>query len=201
MTVKKLVIGSLGTNCYLVWDTDLNGIIIDPGSAGDFIIQKITDLRLKPKLIVATHEHFDHVLAAQELKLTLSIPFLIHRADLFLLKRAQESAKHFLGFTEGLPAEADKFIKEGNRIRFGNETLKVIETPGHTPGSVCLYGNGVLFSGDTLFADGVGRTDFSYSSPKDLQKSLVKLSKLPPNTIVYPGHGEETHIGNGKVVI
>jgi len=175
-----------------------DAIIIDPGDDADYIIRKIQDLKLKPQLIIATHGHFDHVLAVPELKLAFQVPFLMHRADLFLLKRSAETSQFFTGVRGDPPLMPDKFIKEGDIIKFGQEKLKVMETPGHTPGSVCLYATGVLFSGDTLFADGVGRTDFSYASSTQLQKSLQKLSHLPPATRVLPGHGPETTIGEEK---
>lgn len=184
MRVEKVVVGQLGTNCYLVWDEKTRKtIIIDPGDDGDYIIRKIQDFKLSPVLIIATHGHFDHVLAALELKLAFSIPFLIHKADLFLLNRVQQP---------------NKFVKEGDIISFGQEKLKVLETPGHSPGGISLLEKGVVFSGDTIFADGFGRTDFSYGSKEDLEKSVKKLFKLPEDTIVYPGHGEETTIGEIK---
>ena len=195
MRVEKLVVGQLATNCYLVWDEKTrDSIIIDPGDDGDYIIQKIQDLKLFPKLLIATHGHFDHVLAALELRLAFSISFLIHKNDLFLLNRASQTAKHFLELRFDPSAKPDKFIKEGDTIRFGGEKLKVLETPGHTPGGISLLGKRIIFSGDTLFADGFGRTDFSYGSKKDLEKSIEKLFKLPDDTLVYPGHGEEITI-------
>lgn len=199
MRIERLVVGQLATNCYLVWDEKTQeAIIIDPGDAADFIIRKIQDFNLKPKLIIVTHGHFDHVLAAAELKLVFQVPFLMNKKDLAILKRMKESTRYFTGIIPDLPPpRVDKFIKEGDIIKFGKENLKVIETPGHSPGGVALYnrGEGVLFSGDTLFQQGVGRTDFSYASEKDLIKSIKKLFKLPPQTKVYPGHGEETTIG------
>lgn len=195
MRIEKLVVGTLSTNCYLVWEKKTRkALIIDPGDDGGFIIQKIQDLMLSPQNIIVTHGHFDHVLAATELKLVFAIPFLIHRADLFLLRQAQQSAKHFLGIEVDPPAEPDEFVKEGNFLKIGHEELKVLETPGHTPGGISLLGKGIVFTGDTLFSSGFGRTDFSYGSKENLQKSLVKLFKLPGNTVVYPGHGEETTI-------
>lgn len=213
MQIEQLVVGQLQANCYLVWDEKTSqAIIIDPGDDGDFIIRRIQDFNLEPKLVIATHGHFDHVLAVTELKLAFNIPFLIHRADLFLLNRAPRTAQFFTGVKSDPSLPADKFIKEGDIIKFGKESLKVIETPGHTPGSICLYqkrdtvhprggvapaahlgGEGILFSGDTLFAQGVGRTDFKYASKEQLEKSIEKLLKLPPETLVYPGH-EETEI-------
>ena len=198
MEIEKLVVGQMAENCYLVFDKKTReAVIIDPGDDGDYLIRKITDLKLKPVLIVATHGHFDHVLAVLELKLAYRIPFLIHQRDLFLLKLAQQSAKHFLGIKVDPVPLPDRFLKDGDEIEFGTQKLKVMETPGHTPGSICLYAlchpelvSGSVFTGDTVFADGVGRTDFSYSSKEDLKKSLEKILKLPDNILVYPGHGE-----------
>ena len=181
----------MAENCYLVYDKKTKeAIIIDPGDDGDYLIRKITDLKLKPVLIVATHGHFDHILAVLELKLAFKITFLMHQADLFLLKQAQQSAKHFLGIEVDPVPPPDRFLKDGDEIEFGTQKLKVLETPGHTPGSICLLGEDVVFTGDTVFSNGVGRTDFSYSSKEDLKKSLEKILKLPDNILVYPGHGK-----------
>jgi len=130
--IEKLVVGQLQTNCYLVWDEKSGEvIIIDPADDADYIIRRIQDFELKPKLILATHGHFDHVLAVPELKLAYGIPFLMHKADLFLLKRSKETAKYFTGAQADPPLMPNKFIKEGDLIKFGKEKLKVIETPGH----------------------------------------------------------------------
>lgn len=220
MKIEKLVVGQLQTNCYLVWDEKSGeGIIIDPGDDGDYIVRRVQDLEIKPHLIVATHGHFDHVLAATELKLAFQISFLMHRADLPVLKKIQSSARYWLGIKVDPPPTVDRFIKEGDWVEFGQEKLKVIESPGHSPGGVVLYANQarvkdsepgseensdekfILFSGDTLFKQGVGRTDLSYSSEKDLMKSLKKLLKLPPETVVYPGHGPETTIREEKEIL
>ena len=207
MKIEKLVVGQLQTNCYLAWDEKSipsNGIkdavIIDPGDDADYIIRKIQDFELKPKLILATHGHFDHVLAVPELKLAYGIPFLMHEADLFLLKRSKETAKYFTGAQADPPLMPDKFFKERDLIKFGKERLKVIETPGHSPGGVSFFSRGVIFDGDTLFYRGIGRYDFSYASKEGLFNSIDKLFKLPDKTRVYPGHGEETTIGEEKKV-
>jgi len=209
MEIESLRVGQLETNCYLVFcPKTKEAVIIDPGDAGDFISQKILDLKLKPKLILATHGHFDHILAVTELKLAFNIPFLMHKGDLFLLKRVKRTAEYFLGYPADLPPAVDHYLTKREVVTFGEEKLKVIETPGHTPGGVSFYGSaslttggstpltigGVLFSGDTLFCQGVGRTDFSYCAYKDLMKSLQKLFKLPPKTVVHPGHGPETNL-------
>ena len=199
MRIEKLVVGQLQTNCYLVWDEKSGeAVIIDPADDADYIIRKIQDFELKPKLILATHGHFDHVLAVPELKLAYGIPFLMHEADLFLLKRSRETAKFFTRLEADPPLMPNKFLKEGDLIKFGKEKLKVIETPGHSPGGVSFFNRGVIFDGDTLFYRGIGRYDFSYASRDDLFASIKKLFKLPDKTIVYPGHGEETTVGEEK---
>jgi hydroxyacylglutathione hydrolase len=201
MEIKTLSLGQLQTNCYLVWCPDtLEAIIIDPADEADFITQEILNLKLKPKYIVLTHGHFDHVLGVLELKLNFNIPILLHKNDLSLYKQTQKSAQYWLKMQVDPTPPPDKFIKQNDQIKFGAETLKVIETPGHTPGSICLlsqkphFGSAVLFSGDTLFKNGIGRTDFKYSNPKDMQNSLKILSKLPKKTLVYPGHGPSTSL-------
>lgn len=197
MEVQSLIVGQLQTNCYLVFDPKTREtLIIDPGDDGDYIIRKIRDLELKPTMILVTHGHFDHVLAVTELKLAFNIPLLMHKDDLPILKRVQKTTKYFTGSQTDPPTMPDKFIKDGDLITFGKEKLKVIAAPGHTPGGVAFYGSGNLFSGDTLFADGFGRTDFSYASKADLEKSITKILKLPKNTVVYPGHGEGFNLKN-----
>src|SRR3989344_9190729 len=218
LTVKTLTVGDLAANCYLVSSSDGGAstdddssevetgcVIIDPGDDADFISETITNQKLKPLAIILTHGHFDHVLGCLELKLNFALSIYLNEKDRKLYTSANQSAKHWLKKNTLKVPPIDQFIKEGDEIKIGNEKLKVIETPGHTPGSICLYSspphnskfiihNSVLFTGDTLFKDAVGRTDLSYSSPSDLSKSLLKLKavscQLP--TVVYPGHGEST---------
>jgi len=203
LTVKRLIVGQLATNCYLIYDrASGEAIIIDPGDDGDYIIRVLADLEVKPVKIVATHGHFDHILAANELKLAYQIPFLIHREDEFLLKRMGDSASHFLGLATDPAPKTDTYLEEGDSIKVGSLSLKVLATPGHTPGSISLYSKklGIIFVGDVIFAEGgVGRTDFKYASAKDLEKSIKKLLKLPKDTLIYPGHGEETTIQESRL--
>lgn len=206
--IRTLPVGQLTTNCYLVIDGKTKkALIIDPGDSAEYIINVLRDEGATPTAIVATHGHFDHILAVTELKLAFNIPFLINGKDRFLVARMQESARHFLKIEvdpppalafgksqwRAGPPQIDGTLK--NKIKAGSTTLTILETPGHTPGSVCLYHKekGILFTGDTLFANGgVGRTDFSYSSKNDLNRSLQHLFKLPLDTIIYPGHGESS---------
>lgn len=202
MEIRKLVTGQLQTNCYLVFDNQApNVIIIDSGDDADYIARIITDLNKTPSKIIATHGHFDHVLAVTELKLAYDIPFLIHKNDEFLLKRLQSTAKHFLGVKTDPAPLVDKYLKEGDEIEVGKYVLKVIETPGHTPGGISLYCKKakVLFAGDTIFEKGgVGRTDFVYANNSHLMESIRKLLKLPEETVVYTGHGGKTTIKEVK---
>ncbi|MDP3998655.1 MAG: MBL fold metallo-hydrolase [bacterium] len=193
--LRILPVGQLETNCYLVFDREASeGLIIDPGDDADYIMRAIGDEKIRPLKILATHGHFDHLLGATELQLNYQIPFLIHSKDKFLVKSAQRSAEHFLVSEKILPPpEIDEFLKEGQKISFGKYQLEVMETPGHTPGGVCFHlkKDNILFCGDTVFKEGVGRTDFSYSSSGDLEKSLQRIFSLPEETTLYPGHGEQ----------
>ena len=198
LKVKRLTVGQLQTNCYLVIEGKAV-IVIDPGDDADYIQKAIADEEVKPSKIIATHGHYDHILAVTELKLAYNIPFLMHKADEFLLKRMGASAKHFSGLKAGPTPKVDSYLTRSNPVKVGKAGLRVIDTPGHTPGSVSLYSkeNKVIFVGDLVFAGGgVGRTDFAYSSKKDLRKSIKKLLRLPKDTRVYSGHGDESSIGD-----
>lgn len=193
--IQTLVVGEMETNCYLVSDSD-ECLIIDPGDDADFITQTILESKLKPVAIVLTHGHFDHALGCLELKLNFQIPVMLHKNDLKLYSSANQSALHWLKKRTLKVPPIDQYIKEGDEIKLGNEKLRVIESPGHTPGSICLMAAScqppAVFTGDTLFANGVGRTDFSYSSPSDLQTSLAKLKAVccQLSAVIYPGHGD-----------
>lgn len=177
-------------NCYLLSDSLGNTALIDPGDDAEYIISTIQRNDLVPQLIIATHGHVDHVMAILELKLAFNIPFYMNIKDLFLLKNMRTSAKHYLGIDPGPSPEIDFNLKE--KLEFGELKLKIIETPGHTPGSVSLYleDHKKIFVGDLIFEDGlVGRTDFSYSSEKELKKSVQRVKELGEIEIL-PGHGE-----------
>jgi hydroxyacylglutathione hydrolase len=184
MTIETLVVGQMATNCYLV-DT----IIIDPGDDAEYILSHLTT---RPSLIIATHGHFDHIMAAFALQQALKIPFLMHKQDAFLLKKMQQAARHFLNIATDPPPRISRFIRDGEKIG----DLSVLHTPGHTPGSISLVGDGVVFSGDAIFADGaVGRTDHEYSDTSALSRSIQKILSLPPRTKIFSGHG---HISSVK---
>jgi glyoxylase-like metal-dependent hydrolase (beta-lactamase superfamily II) len=198
MKIKILSLGQLKTNCYILYN-DKNCIVVDPADDTNCITEVIEGLRVKPTAIIATHGHFDHNLASGELQLIYKIPFYIHKNDLFLLKSINSSAKHWLKIEADVivPYEIS-FIDEDMKLKLGNEIITIYQTPGHTPGSICLKTDIEIFTGDTLFKNDVGRYDFSYSSKEQMELSLQKLMKLPTDLIVYPGHGELTTIGDEK---
>lgn len=199
LTIQRLVVGQMQTNCYLVYDNETHdAIIIDPGEDDSYIIETIQRLNLVPSKIIATHGHFDHILAAYSIQNTFHIPFAIHESDTFLVRQMASSAKHFLGFeTHAVPPVIDKVLYEGTDEKVGSQSLKVLQTPGHTPGSISLIDETRSFAlvGDLVFAGGgVGRTDFSYSDAQVLKQSIDSLLLYPDEMTVYSGHGEATTI-------
>ncbi len=194
MEILSFSLGALNTNAYLVFCPKTRaGLIIDPADEANFLSEKILREKIKPLAIVATHGHFDHLLAANELQLAFGIPFLIHQNDQKILSTMQKSASWHLRrkMSEESPKKLS-FLKEGEKICFGKEWLTVIELPGHTPGSIGLYNfsQKILFSGDTIFKDGVGRADFAYSSPESLTQSLQKIREKFAGFRIFPGHSE-----------
>ena len=198
LLVKPLTVGALATNCYILVGENKQAVIVDPGDDADYIINTLNDLQCQPICLMATHGHFDHILAARELQLAFKIPFFIHKADTFLVSRMQGSARHFLQYeVVESPPEISSTFETRFPFKFDGAHIEIIESPGHTPGSVCFYLPEIktLLSGDTIFAGGaVGQTDFSYSSQIELAQSMKKITRLPEETLVYPGHGDPTTI-------
>jgi glyoxylase-like metal-dependent hydrolase (beta-lactamase superfamily II) len=201
MKIIKYALGQLQANCYFLIEKN-NCLIIDPADEANFILEKIQRERLNLVALCATHGHFDHLLAAGEIQQSLNVPLYINEKDLFLLKRLKQNAQYFLGYQPPiLPISNIKKLDEG-LLEIETFKLKTIFTPGHTPGSACFYlKEGVLFSGDTLFKGGIGRYDFSYSDKNKLQQSLKKILQYRPETKIFPGHGDETTIGEEKTFI
>lgn len=200
LTVTTLTVGQMAANCYIVSDPALHeGIIIDPGDDPEYISETLLRLKITPTRIIATHGHFDHIMGVLALSLGFTIPFFIHKEDMFLVSRMAETAKHFLGIPVVDPAPMiDGTLGQGDVVQVGGIPITILHLPGHTPGSIGLYdkSSGSLFCGDTIFAGGgVGRTDHSYSSASDLRASLRKILKLPDTTVLLPGHGEQSTVG------
>ena len=198
MIIKTVQVGELRTNCYIVASNKTKeAIIIDPGDEADKIIDAIEKGKFKPILIVNTHAHPDHVGANFKLAEKYGIVAALGEDGYRMIEDFKRYFEDFSGLKlEDLSIE--RLLQDNNMINIGELKLKVINTPGHSKGSVCLYGEGVLFSGDTLFAGTYGRTDIPGGSEEEMQESIKKLMELPDETVVYPGHGSRTTIAEER---
>lgn len=171
MNIKRLIVGPIQTNCYIV-SSERKMAIIDPGDEAELILENVSS-DIKLKYIICTHYHFDHTTAVGDIKHQLGGEVLMHK---------NENA-----YTD---IKVDRWLKDLDKIQIGNEKFQVILTPGHTRGSFCLLGENAIFTGDTLFQDGYGRTDLDGGSEDMMIKSLDKLRQIiKPGMAVYPGHG------------
>ena len=178
MIIKSVKVGNLETNCYILSDeTSREAVVIDPGGEAAKIMPLLDDLKVL--YIILTHGHPDHFGALDLLKQKTGAKILMNPGDDWFIKPEQD-------------------LNEGDEVKFGQTILRVIATPGHSRGGICLYGEGRLFSGDTLFYDNSGRTDLIGSSEEEMRQSLHRLGQLPSDTLVYPGHGRFTTIGQEK---
>lgn len=198
MILKRLEVGMLATNCYIVGsESTKEGIVIDPADEAKRILKAIKDTGLDIKLIVLTHNHPDHIGAVNDVKDATGAKLAIHHDDADGLKSAENrSFNSMFGLKYRESPEPDRLLKEGDSIDLGDLHFKVLHTPGHSAGGICLVGHGVAFTGDTLFNYGIGRTDLSGGSYNQLLNSInTKLMALPDETAVYPGHGPPSTIG------
>jgi len=200
MLFKQLAVGPLQTNCYILGCRETNeAIIVDPGGDFDLIEKAISKLNLKPVVVVNTHAHIDHIGAVEECKSHYGIKFGLCEKDLPVLKTAPDAAAMF-GLGDIAVPEVDFYLKDGDTVKAGGISFKVINTPGHTKGSVCFFGENILISGDTLFSGSIGRTDLPGGSYKEIISSVVKkLLPLGDGVKVYPGHGDSSTIGEEKL--
>lgn len=200
LKILTFPLGQLQANCYFLI-LGKSCLIIDPADDASFILEEVQRRGLEITGLLATHGHFDHVMAAGEIQAALPhVPFYIHDKDEFLIRRLRETAKHFLGYEPHiLPPHRMTSLNIG-KLKITDFELEVLHTPGHTPGSVCYHfpTANLIFTGDTLFAGAIGRYDFSYSDKAMLKESLKKILALFPKTNVYPGHGEATTVENEK---
>jgi hydroxyacylglutathione hydrolase len=198
MKLRTMVVGPVSCNCAVVACADTgDAAIIDPGGNADIILAAIKEMGVQVKALLHTHGHFDHVMATREVAEATKAPVVIHEKD----RSLYESLPHqgwIFGFSADTPPAPRQVLAGGETITVGKLSAKVIHTPGHTPGSVSYYfeADGILFSGDTLFSESIGRTDLPGGSFPAIVKSIqTKLYLLPPSTRVVPGHGSETTIG------
>ncbi|SMB95675.1 Glyoxylase, beta-lactamase superfamily II [Desulfonispora thiosulfatigenes DSM 11270] len=203
MDIEILPVGSLGANCYILnCKTTKEGVVIDPGDEGERILDVINDKNINIKYIINTHGHYDHIGSNEEIKKALNCDLLVHEDDYEMLIDPKLNLSFYMGNTkEGL--KADVSLKDNDLIKFGNLGLKVLHTPGHSPGGICLYNekNKICITGDTLFYGSIGRTDFEGGDYEEIIKSIKeKLLVLPDDVTIYPGHGPKSSIGLEKQI-
>ena len=188
MNIITLPLGAFQANCYLVSDENGATAVIDPGAESEQILSAIEAHRLQAQAILLTHGHFDHVGAVRELAKRFACPVYLHETELLLPSK----------LTHGELYHTD-FYQDGDTVTVGTLTFTVLHTPGHSPGSVCLRCDNVLFTGDTLFSGSCGRIDFSGGNARKMQESLARLAQIEDNPTVLPGHGEKTTLAIERV--
>ena len=201
MQIHEIVVGPLKTNCYIVTSDMNHAVIIDPGFDAEKIAAKVNELGAKPKFMLLTHGHFDHILALDDVREHYEVKACIGTNEKQVITSPELNLTGgFLG--EAISMEADIYLNDGDELTIAGMKVKAIEVPGHTPGGTCYYfvDENVLFSGDTLFAGSVGRTDFPGGSGRALFLGIKdKLYALPDEVRVFPGHGDDTTIGYEKI--
>ena len=199
MILVRLVVGPLQVNCYILADEKTkDAVIIDPGDDADEILRIVREKGLKVKYLVNTHAHFDHVGANKKIKEETGAQLLLHEKDAVVLRNAISHAAVFNLTTTASP-EADRYVQQGDVISAGEISLRVLHTPGHSPGGICLAEHGMVFTGDSLFAGSVGRTDFPGGDLMTLLGGIkMHLLSLSDETRVFPGHGPDTTIGDER---
>jgi hydroxyacylglutathione hydrolase len=196
--VATITVGAFQENCYLLVDDHSNkAVIVDPGSEGERLIDAIDRSGAELEAIWITHAHVDHVGAIASIKRKWDVPIYLHPLDRRLYEAASRQAQVYgVPFEE--PPAPDQEFSDGQRVRVGDSEMTVMHAPGHAPGHVVIHGDGIALVGDCLFAGSIGRTDLPFSNPPQLAASLEKISALPPETVVYPGHGMDTTIAEER---
>jgi hydroxyacylglutathione hydrolase len=197
--VQTLTVGAFQENCYLVVDHRAGkAVIVDPGGEGERLVEAVDKSGATLEAVWITHAHVDHVGAIASIKQRWNVPIYLHPLDRRLYEAAGRQAQVYgVQFEE--PPPPDREFADGQQLKVGDVVLSVMHAPGHSPGHVVIHGDGIALVGDCLFAGSIGRTDLPFSDPPQLAASLQKISALPPETVVYPGHGMDTTIGEERV--
>lgn len=199
MNIEQITVGPFQENCYLISDPDSSALaIVDPGDEAERIIAAVERTGKTPEAIWITHAHLDHIGAIEGIRRKWNIPVYLHPLDEEVYRRAEVKAEEY-GVPFEQPARADRELAEGQTLTLGNLEFSVTHVPGHAPGHVMIYGHGHALVGDCLFAGSIGRTDFEFCNASHLAQSLKRIVALPDETVVYPGHGETTSIGEEKI--
>lgn len=198
--IEMLTVGPLAVNCYLVGDPESrDAVVIDPGDEAERILSAVKDGSWSVTSIILTHAHFDHVLAAREVKEATGAPFLVPPGEVELLKRAPDILEQWMGMQIEPPPDPDGHLSDGDSLDLGAFHYDVVGTPGHSPDAICLIGDSEAFVGDTLFAGSIGRTDLPGADHQTLMDSIEqKLLPLDDEMVLYPGHGPETTMGRER---
>lgn len=199
MEFHKLSLGYLETNCYILADEETRkATIIEAPDQTDTILSFLKEKDYTLTDIILTHGHFDHMLALTELREKTGAKLSVHENGVDFLKDTEKNLCHHIG-TTWTAVEPDILLRDGDSVTLGGKGFQVIHTPGHTADSICLYGAGILLAGDTLFQRSVGRTDFATGNlQQEIESIQEKLMVLPDETVVYPGHGPATTIGEER---
>lgn len=195
MKFKRLPLGIYQANCYIIWDEQTNkAAILDPGGDFEELKEFIENNKLSVSHVILTHGHGDHIGAVAEVRDYYKAEVMIHKDDFDMLKNNKKNYSSQMGYNK-IEIEADRKLTDGDVINIGQLSLEVIHTPGHTKGSICIKCKDKLFTGDTLFAGSIGRTDLDGGSFEEIMASINnKILQFPDNTEIYPGHGPSTTI-------
>lgn len=199
--IRGIVVGSFAENCWVIGNRRTGeAVCVDPGDQPDEILAMARDMGVVIKYIANSHAHIDHVLGVRGVQAATGAKFLLHGGDLDLVRGTAESARRWMGAAIENPPDPDAYLADADSVDIDGLKLRVIHTPGHTPGSVCFYAEGVLFAGDTLFAGSIGRTDLPGGDYEQEMASICdRLLALPDDTIVLPGHMDQTTIGQERL--
>jgi hydroxyacylglutathione hydrolase len=197
--IRRLKVGHLSANCWIVGSVSSGtGLVIDPGGNADGIMRAIEEARLDIEIIILTHGHSDHIAALYEIQDRTGAAVAIHALDADFLEGRGSVSSQF-GISYRTPHPPDRLLRDGDVIEAAGMSITVLHTPGHTPGSICLLSGNMVFTGDTLFRRGIGTTLMPGSSRPQLIESIrTRLMTLPDDTVIYPGHGRETTIGDER---